>query len=161
MTEGTPAAPPVLPMAQMQELLGMLKAIEDEATRAHALHWLVFQQYQHNPLMWQFTWQEAWHVHAYIALKGLLEMAVQEGRISPELLTAIAGAMNNMYGAHQTATRTWRRFLQTAPAAANQPAVKAFNDRLAVLDAAQQKQMQTATQIHRAIMQAVPVPDRA
>lgn len=155
-----PPTPPAvaIPTAQMREILAGLRAAEAEAPRTHALHWLVFQEYQHIPLIWQFTWQEAWHVHAKVALMGLLQLAVEQGRVSPDILMGIAGALANFFGAHEAAVRTWNRFLQMMPAARQEPTVRNFNERMRALVELHQKLNRPAVQVHRTIMQMVPAP---
>lgn len=158
--QAAPATPPAaaLPIAQMREILSGLRTAEAEAPRTHALHWLVFQRYQHHPLMWQFTWQEAWAVHAQTALIGLLRMVIDENRATPDILMGVAGAMANLFGALEAAHRTWNRFLQVMPAAAQDPTIKSFMERMRMEVELLHRLNKPAVQVHRAIMQSLPAP---
>lgn len=153
MTDGMEGARPVstqLPLAQMQEMLRALRTMAAGAPGAHALHWLIFQEYLHNPIMCHFTWLEAWTLHAQIALLGLLEQAV-EGRTTPEILWGISTAINNMFGGAQAEDRCWDQFLQTTPSARKNPLVQAFDE----MQQAEGKQLQALKRPAHVIQMAV------
>jgi hypothetical protein len=155
-----PAAGPVpaAVLAQMREILTAIRATDAEAYRTHALHWLVLQRYQHHPLVWQFTWQEAWHVHARVALVGLLHMAAEQQRATPDLMLGVATALANYFGSHEAAMATWQRFLATTPMARNDQTVAAFQTQMQAIQAHHQALNRVAMQVHRTILQSLPVP---
>ena len=157
---GAPTAPrkpaEALPVAQMQEIMTMLRTSDDE--RLHALHWLVFMQYQNHPMMVQFTWQEAWGLHAKIALLGLLRMAVAEGKTTADVLMGIASAMDHYFRSHAAAVQSWQAFLQTTPGAWQSPTVQSFDQMMQAEAERVRAAAQKASQVFRSIMQGIPVP---
>lgn len=111
---------------QLRQMLNTLRAAEPQLALVDGFYWLVLQQFASSGQLQAVTAAVRDHLLLRESLKGLLELALNRGNTSADVLRGIVLTSVGLIRSIPVVGQTWAAFLQLNPSVLAQPNVQNF-----------------------------------
>lgn len=92
--------------------------------RIDGVYWLVKQKYGDSVTIQRLSDHAGEHMMARLALMGLLDLVLNEGLSTPEVIIGMVSAINQIFTSQMAITEAWEQFVQSAPEVSWDPLVR-------------------------------------